>query len=122
MWNVPIVDELRAMGCKVTWTSMSEGLRFNLQGTADNSPDFRRQVAQVFIRHGYREVREGWWAPANATEEQIQRNEQEVREENEHRRQQEDIAAVEAEHPDWSDEQIAEELSLDVQEVTDFRR
>jgi hypothetical protein len=107
-----VVDELRALGVRCT---IHAGSYFTMHGTTEWSPEFSAKVAAVLTRHGMHEAREGLWSSGD--EAHARRVEELVRADNEYKRAHEAVT----EHPDWTDEQIADAYHLPIEEVENIR-
>jgi hypothetical protein len=115
----PVVDELRVMGVRVTFHAAagSIGAYCRMHGRSEWTPEFSRQVAEVFARHGLREGREGLWVSAGADEKSIGELEKTMRADDEYRHIHETIAK----HPDWSDDEVAAECGVQADYVAELR-
>jgi len=114
----PVLDELRAMGVRVSLHSRPRGgIRFELHDSFEWSREFSRQVAEVLTRHGMEELREGLWGSQATTGDEIRQMEEDQRSDDEYK----DIHRTIAEHPDWSDEEVAESCGVDVDYVAELR-
>jgi hypothetical protein len=112
-----VLEELRAMGVRVTLHAGSGDvpIYIRMHGTVEWGPEFSRKVAEVLTRHGMGEVREGLWSSGD--EAHTRQLEELIRADDEYK------CAVEAvtEHPDWTDQEIADAYHVPVEEVENIR-
>ena len=115
----PLMVELRAMGVRVTLRAGlgPVGTYCRINGSAEWTPEFSRQVAETFARYGIRELHEGLWGSGGQSEEHMRDLEETLRSDDEY----EHIHDTITEHPDWSDEEIAGACGVEVDYVTELR-
>jgi hypothetical protein len=107
-----VLEELRALGVRY---SIHAGGYFTMHGTTEWTPEFSAIVAAVLTRHGMHEAREGLWSSGD--EAHVGRVEELMRADEDYKRAYEAVT----EHPDWSDQEIAEAYHVPVAEVENIR-
>lgn len=111
--------DLRALGVRLGFRSEVGriGISTILRDASDWTPEFSRQVREVLSRHGLVELREGVYGPPETDAETLRRWEESARDTAEYG----DIYRTMAEHPDWSDQEIADATGADSDEIAYYR-
>jgi hypothetical protein len=111
----PVVEELQAMGVRVHFRA--EVGRVDMSTLIEVSPELSRQVDGVLTRHGLRQLREGVWGDPETDADSIREWEKSARNTAEYT----DTWRTMTEHPDWSDQEIADSTGAKVDEVAYYR-
>jgi hypothetical protein len=93
------------------------GISTILQVTPDWTAELSREVDTVLARRGLRELREGVWGPAETDEDSMRRWEASARSSEVYR----DIWRTVTEHPDWSDQDVADSCGAGADDVAYYR-
>jgi len=114
-----LMVELRGMGVRVTLHAGlgAAPMYCRMHGRNEWTPEFSRQVAEVFARHGLREGREGLWVSAGVDEASIGELENVMRDDDEYQH----IRATTTAHPDWSDAEVAGACGVTADYVSELR-
>ena len=113
--DAPVVAELRALGVRVHFRA--EIGEIGMSTVIEVAPNLSEQLDGVLTRHGLRELREGVWGDPETNADSIRQWEKSARSTAEYT----DIYRTMAEHPDWSDQEVAESCGANVEDVTYYR-
>jgi hypothetical protein len=108
-------DELRAIGVRLHLRA--EVGKIGISTVLDVGPTLSRQVDDVLTGHGLRELREGVWGRPDTDEDSLRQWEKSARGTAEYKA----IWRTMTEHPDWSDQEVADSTGAKVDDVADYR-
>ena len=111
----PVVEELRAMGARVHFRA--EVGKIDTSTVVEIAPELAQQVDSVLSRHGLRQLREGVWGDSETDADSIRKWERSAHCTAEYA----DIWRTMREHPDWSDQDVADSCGAKVDEVAYYR-
>ncbi len=117
--DAPVVAELRDIGVRVHFRAEfgSIGMTAIVPGTSEWTPEFPRRVDDVLVRHGLQELGEGVWGPPDTDRESLRLWEKSARTTAEYQ----DLWQTMTEHPEWSDQEVAEATGAKVDDVAYYR-
>jgi hypothetical protein len=107
------------MGVRVHLRAETGGIGIStiLQVSPEWTPELSREVDALLARSGLRELREGVWGPAETDEDSLRGWEESARSTAKYQ----DIWRTVAEHPDWSDQDVAESCGVSADDVAYYR-
>src|SRR5690348_13432948 len=117
--DAPVVADLRALGVRLGFRSEVGriGISTILRDTSEWTPEFSLRVREALSRHGLVELREGVYGAPETDAEALRRWEESARDAAEYG----DIYRTMAEHPDWSDQEIADSTGADPDDIAYYR-